>query len=56
MTSQELLKVKSIVEKNYIPSDVSTQKVMEDIVFVQKNLHDLEKKNAATAIAIGDKK
>jgi len=56
MTSQELLKVKSIVEKNFIPNDVSTQKVMEDIVFIQKNLQELEKKNAATAIAIGDKK
>jgi hypothetical protein len=29
---------------------------MEDIVFIQKNLQELEKKNAATAIAIGYKK
>ena len=54
MTSQEVLKVKSIVEKNYIPHEQSTQKVMEDIAFIQKNLQELEKKNAA--IAIGDKK
>jgi uncharacterized protein HemX len=54
MTSQEVLKVKSIVEKNYIPQDERTQTVMEDIAFILKNLQELEKKNAA--IAIGDKK
>jgi len=54
MTSQEVLQVKSIVEKNYIPQDERTQAVMEDIAFIQKNLQELEKKNAA--IAIGDKK
>lgn len=54
MTSLEVIKVKGIVEKNYIPQDEGTQKVMEDIAFIQKNLQELEKKNAA--IAIGDKK
>ena len=54
MTGQEVLQVKSIIEKNYIPHDERTQKVMEDIAFIQKNLQELEKKNAT--IAIGDKK
>jgi hypothetical protein len=55
-TSQEVMMVKQLVEKNFLPNEVSTQKVMEEIDLILKNLQELEKKITSNPQEIGDKK
>jgi len=55
-TSQEVMIVKQLVEKNFLPNEVSTQKVMEEIDLILKNLQELEKNVTSNRQEIGDKK
>jgi hypothetical protein len=55
-TSQEVMMVKQLVEKNFLPNDVSTQKVKEEIELILKNLQELEKNVSSSRQEIGDKK
>jgi len=55
-TSQEVMMVKQLVEKNFLPNDVNTQKVKEEMEFILKNLQDLEKNVSSNRQVIGDKK
>ena len=55
-TSQEVTTVKQLVEKNFLPNDVNTQKVIEEIELILKNLKELEKNLSSSRQEIGDKK
>jgi hypothetical protein len=55
-TSQEVTTVKQLVEKNFLPNDVNTQKVIEEIELILKNLKELEKNVSSSRQEIGDKK
>jgi len=55
-TSQEVMMVKQLVEKNFLPNDASTQKVKEEIELILKNLQELEKNVSSSRQEIGDKK
>jgi hypothetical protein len=55
-TSQEVTTVKQLVEKNFLPNDINTQKVTEEIELILKNLQELEKNVSSSRQEIGDKK
>ena len=55
-TSQEILMVKHLVEKNFLLNDVNTQKVTEEIELILKNLQELDKNVSPNRQEIGDKK
>jgi len=55
-TTQEVIRVKQLIEKNFLPNDVNTQKVMEEIELILKNLKELEKNISTNRQEIGDKK
>jgi hypothetical protein len=55
-TTQEVIRVKQLIEKNFLPNDVNTQKVMEEIELILKNLQELDKNATSNRQEIGDKK
>ncbi|BDW10511.1 hypothetical protein PSHI8_05930 [Polynucleobacter sp. SHI8] len=55
-TSQEVMTVKNLVEKNFLLNDVNTQKVTEEIELILKNLQELDKNASPNRQEIGDKK
>jgi len=55
-TSQEVMTVKNLVEKNFLPNDVNTQKVTAEIELMLKNLQELDKNPSSNRQEIGDKK
>ena len=55
-TSQEVMTVKNLVEKNFLLNDVNTQKVTEEIELILKNLQELEKNATSNRQDRGDKK
>ena len=48
--------LKRLVEKNFLPNEVGTQKVMDEIDLILKNLQELEKNVSSNRQEIGDKK
>jgi len=55
-TTQEVLTVKKLIGKNFLPNDLNTQKVMEEIEFILKNLQELDKKATSNRQDRGDNK
>lgn len=53
---QEIVKVKKLIEANFIPQDTHTVYVLQELATIQKNMQDMNIKNVMTSSEIGDKK